>query len=83
MQDPTNPTNPAMFDNKAFFDYLRDVVCDQVSIIDATVDYAEKYGIEIEVLASVIKQSPTMKALMEVAAEDLNFIEKTARLPGA
>lgn len=48
---------------------------------EAVLLYCEKNNLEVEVAASLIKQNPTLKAKIQLAAEDLNMIKKTFRLP--
>jgi hypothetical protein len=48
---------------------------------EAVLLYCEKNNLEVEVAASLIKQNPILKAKIQLAAEDLNMIKKTFRLP--
>lgn len=57
---------------------VRETKCDY---LEAVMIYHERTGIEIEVLASLVKQHAVLKAKMQLDCEDLNLIEKTARLP--
>jgi phage terminase small subunit len=43
--------------------------------------YCEKYNIEIEAVASLIKKSEVIKAKLEAECEDQNMIQKKPRLP--
>ena len=52
-----------------------------VPYIDAVVEYAEKNGLEIEVLGEIIRKSPLLKANIYKEAEELNMVEKLVRLP--
>jgi len=54
---------------------------DDVSFMEAVIEVCEMRGIEIEVAASIIKNSPKIKALIQEDAEKLNFLPKTKRLP--
>ena len=49
--------------------------------IDAVVHYCEQNNIEIETVASIIKNSSYMKSNIQIEAENLNFLPKRARLP--
>jgi hypothetical protein len=49
--------------------------------IDAVVHYCEQNSIEIETVASIIKNSSYMKSNIQIEAENLNFLPKRARLP--
>jgi len=52
-----------------------------VPYIDAVVEYAEKNGLEIEVVGEIIRKSPLLKANIYKEAEELNMVEKLVRLP--
>ena len=52
-----------------------------VTYIDAIVDYAERNEIEIEILGEIIRRSPVLKARIHVEAEELNMVDRVARLP--
>lgn len=52
-----------------------------VDYIDAVIYYCEKNNVEIEVAASLIKSSSTIKARIQNEAEQLNFLPKSAKLP--
>lgn len=51
------------------------------SYIDVVVDYCSKHNIEIETAAAIIKSSPLIKSKLQFEAEQLNILQKTARLP--
>ena len=52
-----------------------------IPYIDAVVEYAEKNGLEIEVVGEIIRKSPLLKANIYREAEELNMVEKLVRLP--
>jgi|GEM_PF-2443851 len=52
-----------------------------VELIDAIVNYCEKYNIEIEAIASIVRSNSKIKARLQCDAEDLNILPKTSRLP--
>ena len=56
-------------------------IADGVPYIDAVVEYAEKNGLEIEVVGQIIRKSPLLKANIYKEAEELNMVEKLVRLP--
>ena len=56
-------------------------IADGVPYIDAVVEYAEKNGLEIEVVGEIIRKSPLLKANIYREAEELNMVEKLVRLP--
>jgi hypothetical protein len=49
--------------------------------MDAVILYCEQHDIEIETAASIIKSSSKVKARIQMEAEELNFLPKTAKLP--
>ena len=49
--------------------------------IDAIVEFSERNDIEIEVVGEVIRRSPILKAKIHVEAEELNMVDRVARLP--
>lgn len=49
--------------------------------MDAIIHYCDKNGIEIESIAKYIKKNVVLKAKLQEEAEQMNFIQKTARLP--
>jgi predicted aldo/keto reductase-like oxidoreductase len=56
-------------------------ISEGVPYIDAVVEYAEKNGLEIEVVGQIIRKSPLLKANIYKEAEELNMVEKLVRLP--
>lgn len=54
---------------------------DGITHMEATIEVCERHDIEIEVAASIIKNNPKLKALIQIDAENLNFMPKTKRLP--
>jgi hypothetical protein len=53
----------------------------EVSVIDAIVHYAEVHDIEIETLADLVKEVPSIRSRITEDAEKLNLIERGDRLP--
>ena len=53
----------------------------KMECIDAVVHWCELNGVEIEFAASMIKLDPQMKSMIQVEAENLNILKKTAKLP--
>jgi hypothetical protein len=51
------------------------------SLMEAAIDWAEKNGHDLEVVAEMMKKNQVMVARLEEEAEELNFLRKTARLP--
>ena len=56
--------------------FVREKRC---SYLDAIVLFSEQNGIEVESAAQMV--NTTIKQKLEVEAQDLNFLPKTARLP--
>lgn len=52
-----------------------------VSVMDAIVHYCDKYGLEIETVASIVKSNSKIKAKLQAEAEELNYLPKTSKLP--
>lgn len=52
-----------------------------VDYIDAVIHLCEKQGLEVEVVAKVIKSNARFKAKVQEAAENLNFLPKRSTLP--
>jgi len=53
----------------------------RLDYIDAVVYYCEKNNIEIETAASLVKSSSKIKAKIQLAAEEKNYLAKSAKLP--
>lgn len=52
-----------------------------VDYMDALVEYSNRNNVEIEVVASMVKNNQTLKAKLQSEAEDLNYLPKSSRLP--
>lgn len=53
----------------------------QMEYIDAVVYWCETNNCEIEYAASFIKRDPFILSRIQIEAEDLHFLKKSARLP--
>lgn len=53
----------------------------KVDYLDAIMSYAEKNGVEVETLASLVKQNSNLKLRLQAECEKSNLVEKTATLP--
>lgn len=65
-------------------DILREVetmVSEDVSYIDALVEYSNRHGVEIEVIGDIVRRSQVAMARIREDAENLSLVEKTKRLP--
>lgn len=49
--------------------------------VDAIVTWCEKNGVEVEYAASIVKKDPVLRSKLQVEAEDMNIVKKTAKLP--
>ena len=54
---------------------------DNVDYMEAIISYCEQRGIEVEMAAKFINMNIAMKSKIREEAEDLNYLERTARLP--
>lgn len=52
-----------------------------ISYLEAAILYCESNGIDVEQAAAVIGNNAPMVSKIELEAEELNFLKKTARLP--
>ena len=53
-----------------------------VEYLDAVLLYCESHNIEVEMVASIIKQNSFLKTKIQLEAENLNMVKRTsARLP--
>jgi len=57
------------------------VIDKNLNFFDAVMHYCEVNNIEVETAASLVKQSTVLKARIQIEAENLNLMKKTARLP--
>lgn len=70
---------------KSSADFVKEIdklaIDKNLSYFDAVMHYCESNNIEVETVASLIKQSTVLKAKIQIEAENLNLIRRTARLP--
>jgi hypothetical protein len=52
-----------------------------VTLMDAVIHYCEKHNVEIESVAQYMKKNLVLKSELQEEAEELNYLQKTARLP--
>jgi hypothetical protein len=57
------------------------VTSKNLNFFDAVMYYCETNNVEVETAASLVKQSTILKARLQIEAENLNLIKKSARLP--
>lgn len=60
---------------------IENLIGNGATYIDAIVEFSERNDIEIEVVGEVIRRSPILKAKIHVEAEELNMVDRVARLP--
>lgn len=51
-----------------------------IEYMDAVIMYCEKNNIEVESIATLIRGNENFKSKIQIEAENLNFLPKTARL---
>lgn len=67
--------------SKDFFEAIDNLVWKHdIEYIDAIVMYCEKNNLEVESVAPLIKNSALFKSRVQIEAENLNFLPKTARI---
>jgi hypothetical protein len=60
---------------------IQSMVENGVPYMDAILEYADRNQVEIEVVGEIIRRSPVLKSKIYDEAEELNMVERTARLP--
>lgn len=66
---------------RVFFESIEALVWKyDIEYIDAVVMYCEKNGLEIESVASLIRNNEALKAKVQIEAENLNYLPKSSRL---
>jgi len=53
----------------------------KLSYIDAVLFYCESNGLDEEYVGSILTKNPALRSKIEIEAEQLNFLQKTDRLP--
>jgi hypothetical protein len=68
--------------SNAFFESVEEIASNlNIDYMEAVIHFCERNNIEIETAAAMIKQNSRAKARLQVNAENLNFLPKTAKLP--
>ncbi len=68
--------------SKEFFESVETLVWQHdMTYMEAVILYCEKNQVEIESVISLIKNNDNLKSKIQLEAEDLNFLPKSARLP--
>ena len=52
-----------------------------IDYMDAVIHFCEKNNIEVETAASIIRSNLKIKSRLQLEAESLNFLPKSAKLP--
>lgn len=66
---------------REFYETIENLVWKyDIPYMDAVVMYCEKNGVEVESIVSLIKGNENFKSKIQIEAENLNFLPKTARL---
>ena len=52
-----------------------------IEYMDAVIHFCEKNNIEVETAASIIRSNLKIKSKLQLEAETLNFLPKSAKLP--
>lgn len=65
-----------------FFDQIA-YICkhDNVDYMEAVIEYCERNEIDVEDVGKYIKKNPLMLSKIQEEAENLNYIQKSSRLP--
>ena len=53
----------------------------EIEYMDAVILWCEKNNLEVEFAAELIRRNMALKAKIQIEAENLNFMKKSARLP--
>lgn len=71
--------------NPSFSNFVEEVernrMKDKSDYMEAILGFCDTHGIDIEVAANYINKNVMLKAKIQEEAEQLNYLEKTARLP--
>lgn len=79
-EDILNHIQNPLFNN--FFEEVERIrQKDKADYMEAILGFCEQNDIDIEVAANYINTNVLMKAKIQEEAEELNYLEKTARLP--
>lgn len=78
---PVTQSRPATkFDN--FFADINKLRSEKnMECIEAVVHWCEINNLDVESAAALIKKDPMMRSMIQVEAENLNILKKTAKLP--
>lgn len=53
----------------------------EIEYMDAVILWCERNNLEVEFAAELIRRNMALKAKIQIEAENLNFMKKSARLP--
>ncbi len=57
------------------------MVTNNVTVMEAVVEWCDRRGIEIEYAAMLVANNADLKAKLQCEAEGLNFLKKSKRVP--
>ena len=57
------------------------VISKNITFFDAVILFCESNNMEVETAASLVKQSTVLKSRIQMEAENLNLMKRSARLP--
>lgn len=82
MTDIVIEDNDDILDSQSIFNEIEKIRrLGSVDYMDAIIHYCDKYEVEIESIAQYIKKNLVLKAKLQEEAEEMNYLQKTARLP--
>lgn len=68
--------------NTDFVDQIETLVAEKrCSYLEAVVLWCEKQGLEVEYAGELVRKNATLKARIQLEAENLSFLKKESRLP--
>lgn len=53
----------------------------EIEYMEAVILWCERNGLEVEFAGDLIRRNAVLKAKIQIEAENLNFMKKSARLP--
>lgn len=82
MNEKTPTPKPRVRNQSELATAIEDLVWKKdISYLEATLLYCEINNLEIESVAAAIKLNSNLRGKLHLEAQELNFIEKTSKLP--
>lgn len=72
---------PGVEETTFYTDIETMIVTNNVTVMEAVVEWCDRRGIEIEYAAVLIANNANLKAKLQCEAEGLNFLKKSKRIP--